>query len=675
MQTSNYQTIDCDVLVVGGGTGGSMAAMAAAEEGATVVLVDQARVLGGIGTIGAMHAYHYGLASGMFTKVDELASEISCHFGEASRRHPESKRCAINRFVEDRSITVISGQPFEALMDGDRIRGVLVQTDDATLAVTCQVVVDSTGDADIAALAGAQSVVGRAWDEVANAYSLFVRCVEGGTRLTKLGSDAGWVDMRDLQDYTRAYLYARARLFGEMQQASGKRPLGFYPTLSVRAGRYTRGEYTLTLEDVVERRSFPDGVMLCYAHYDPHALDYANESELAQLYTCVMGLWGLPIGCQIPYRCFLPKGVDGLLIGSRAISLTPDAAMAVRMQRDVQVMGEVAGVAAALAVKLGTLPRRLEVATLKERLSERGIVNDLASLSRLETSTGKAPTTWVTGQEEFIDEGRYLDDLKTPQESRAVAWWLKEEDDYLELLGTPGEGKALWHIYRQGETYAEPLLELLASATGLRKRGAAFGLALLGHADGLEELLACVRRRDSDVPSGRHTQPRWIGALALLNLLKTPRAFGVTVELLSSEDPLEPSADDTTLRDEAVAFYEDDPWVAPETMRVSALLFALHYLYKVLHQLDPEQKNKLCEHVDKFLDRGLGDSYMLYKNQTKESVRWSLETTAAGLLARCGRERGQTVLQSYMSDPRRYVRNAASLRLQEVTYERLEPHV
>src|SRR5690606_14053936 len=75
----------------------------------------------------------------------------------------------------------------------------------------------------------------------------------------------------------------------------------------------------------------------------------------------------------IPYRSIIPKKTEGLLIASRAFSIDRDVSMAVRMQRDIQKLGEVAGTAAALAVRTDALPRQIDVLQLQERLIARDI--------------------------------------------------------------------------------------------------------------------------------------------------------------------------------------------------------------------------------------------------------------------------------------------------------------
>src|SRR5690554_454432 len=95
------ETLECSVLVVGGGTGGTIAALTASQEGVDTILVEQGRALGGIGTVGGIHSYHYGLDGGMFPAIDQRAHEIGDQLGTSNTRfHPESKRMAAAQFME-----------------------------------------------------------------------------------------------------------------------------------------------------------------------------------------------------------------------------------------------------------------------------------------------------------------------------------------------------------------------------------------------------------------------------------------------------------------------------------------------------------------------------------------------------------------------------------------------
>jgi len=114
------------------------------------------------------------------------------------------------------------------------------------------------------------------------------------------------------------------------------------PQVGVRQTRLLDGEYVVTREDVLERRTFPDVVA--------RGRDY---------YT--------------PYRSLVPKHVDGLLVAGRCYSATPEAQRLSREIPPVMVMGEAAGTAAALSLEGNVAPRQVDVAVLQKRLVAQGV--------------------------------------------------------------------------------------------------------------------------------------------------------------------------------------------------------------------------------------------------------------------------------------------------------------
>jgi hypothetical protein len=114
------------------------------------------------------------------------------------------------------------------------------------------------------------------------------------------------------------------------------------PQVGVRQTRLLEGEYVVTKEDVLERRTFPDVVA--------RGRDYFT-----------------------PYRSLLPRDVEGLLVAGRCYSATSEAQRISREIPPLMVMGEAAGTAAALSLEAGVTPRRVDVPTLQKRLIAQGV--------------------------------------------------------------------------------------------------------------------------------------------------------------------------------------------------------------------------------------------------------------------------------------------------------------
>jgi hypothetical protein len=148
------------------------------------------------------------------------------------------------------------------------------------------------------------------------------------------------------------------------------------PGIGVRESRRVVGDYVLTREDVLGARRFADEIALCGAPIE----DHLAGTDTRWTYVPHSGVYG------IPYRCLLPRGIEGLLVAGRCFSASHDAHASARSMATCMAMGQAAGTAAALAAAGGTTPRSLDVSVLRERLTEDG-----ALLEPLEPAASRTP--------------------------------------------------------------------------------------------------------------------------------------------------------------------------------------------------------------------------------------------------------------------------------------------
>lgn len=126
--------------------------------------------------------------------------------------------------------------------------------------------------------------------------------------------------------------------------------------IGIRETNHMEGEYLLIKEDLMTGRTFDDVIALGGYHLDIHTPDHAGlETSHPPTY-------------QIPYRCLVPKGVDGLLVAGRAISATHEAQSSTRVIPISMAQGQAAGTAAALAAKQKVNPRNVDVRALQRML-------------------------------------------------------------------------------------------------------------------------------------------------------------------------------------------------------------------------------------------------------------------------------------------------------------------
>ncbi|OUS70798.1 hypothetical protein B1748_27820 [Paenibacillus sp. MY03] len=618
----SMKELNVEVLVVGGGTAGVSAALAAAEAGVTVCLAEFGSGVGGVGTHTGVHVYYLGTHTDMQRKLDREVQEIAGNLGgKVKGFHPEAKKIRLEERLAQNGVTILYDHvAVQVILEGKRVTGVVFESPYEVLRVEAKVVLDCTGNGDICALAGAPFASGREWDGVMHAYSLPPRYLKEEAEIADfLNFDVGWVDSSSARDVSRALLEARKVLW-DLPELGDDRLIAVGSQLGVREGRRIVGQYVLTLEDLALDRRFEDVVMRCYTHYDNHALDLANESRFAQIWEGVIGAWKDRIGCDVPYRSFVPVETDGLLIACRALSMDHDTATSFRMQPDMHCVGEVAGTAAALCVQSGRLPRDLEVPALQRRLINRGVLkkDDLVRQS--------AP--WLTLDDDKRAQRNWtLETVRRPEVQRRL----------IEALGTEQEGPAIWWLWKSGENVIPLLKETLAKSEGKQQRGAAMALALLGDRAGSSCLVRAVEEEAMDAPPGfeRFIPPRWIACLILLKELREASCLEVMLDRLQRRNP--------TAR--LAAF--------------SQILHVLHYLIAVSEQIPTDTLAKVKQAVNQLLaEPELGEDWQV-NMELDTSIRWNIEMTAAYLLALLGEDNGYVILDGYMTDERAYARNMA----------------
>ena len=297
---------------------------------------------------------------------------------------PEGWKQASQEMVLEAGVTLRCHSWFSrALVEDGAACGVVVETKSGRQAILGRVVIDATGDGDVYASAGAPSMHGsyiltlvhRLADVDTDAAIAFERrdptAAQQLDREVKqmLGGawDMWWMltprpgvvwcncphipgfDGLNPEHLTHIEVEARRRFMKVLDFVRANVPgfdkayiLDAAPQIGVRQTRLLDGEYVVTKEDILEKRTFPDVVA--------RGRDY---------YT--------------PYRSLIPKGIEGLLAAGRCYAATSDAQKISREIPPVMVMGEAAGTAAALALESGVAVRRVDVPTLQKRLLKQGV--------------------------------------------------------------------------------------------------------------------------------------------------------------------------------------------------------------------------------------------------------------------------------------------------------------
>lgn len=349
-----------DVVVAGGGTGGAPAGISAARAGVRTVVLETQHGLGGIGTTGLISAYWYGNRVGFTTQLDKEVNEIDDDFRNGVVKHwrPEIKSSVYHRMLENAGGSAWLGSyAFGVRMAGDRVDGVLVSTPFGCGLLETGCVVDATGNADIAAAAGAPCRVMGA-EHLATQGTGLSPCAKPDTRICN--SDWTFIDETDPEGITAAFAVARAKFTAAFDTST---------MVNSRERRQIIGEYEISPLDILSGRTFPDTVFTAASNFDTHGFivhPVFMVSEPAADYKAIQA--------HVPFRCMLPRGIEGVIVTGLGMSAHRDALPVLRMQADVQNQGFAAGLAAAWSVREARRLRDLDIGKLQQRLVETGIL-------------------------------------------------------------------------------------------------------------------------------------------------------------------------------------------------------------------------------------------------------------------------------------------------------------
>ncbi|MFH1920678.1 MAG: FAD-dependent oxidoreductase, partial [Planctomycetota bacterium] len=421
-----------DVVVIGGGTGGAPAGIAAAQQGAKTLVVEYLHGLGGVGTIGAISKYYWGNRVGFTATVP----------GGASWVIEQKKEWWRAQLLEAGADIWFGSIGCGAFVDDGRVKGAVVVTPQGRGVVLAKVVIDTTGNSDIAVAAGAQST-----------YTDETELAMQGTGLPgrKLGetytnTDFTIVDETDVVDVWHVFVYAKDKYKDAFDQGR---------LIDTRERRRIVGDFTITLLDQVLERTHPDTIEVAFSNFDSHGYTIDPYLEVEH-----PGKRGFRI--NVPYRCLLPVGMEGILVGGLGISAHRDAVPMTRMQPDIQNQGYAAGVAAAMAASAGVGLRQIDIRALQKHLIE----------------IGNLPESVLTDEDSFpLPKERVAEAVEsvTEEEGKGAAVLLAQPEDALPLL-------------RKAYSAAEEPADKLKYA---------HLLAVLGDATGLETLAAEVERAEA----------------------------------------------------------------------------------------------------------------------------------------------------------------------------------
>ena len=438
---------------MGGGPAGVCAAIAAARNGARTFLVEHGNCLGGMATRGLVGPFmtcydktgERQIIKGLFEEIVErlvarggaihprdcrtgtaFTSWIKIGHDHCTPFEPEALKVVLDEMCAEAGVKVLFHADFvEPVMSGTTITGVRLFTKAGFRTVKAKVVIDATGDGDVAFRAGVPTEYGDSAAKRVQPATMFFRIgncdlkaitadIEANKdnfyrkdgvnyrslhwRVAQAKAAGDWnlkrvsiglfrgvkedewfintsrimgVNSTDPESWSDAESEGRRQvqqIFAFFKKyvpgCADARLLCTGSTVGVRESRHIYGEYRLTVDDCLEGRMTKDTILCASNSVDIHG----RFGPMSNQYVTVRdGNW-----YGVPYRCLVPLKVENLLVAGRCLSATSEAAGAVRVMPPVMAMGQAAGTAAALCVKSGATPRTLDAEELVAKLKEQG---------------------------------------------------------------------------------------------------------------------------------------------------------------------------------------------------------------------------------------------------------------------------------------------------------------
>jgi hypothetical protein len=423
------------------------AAVAAARAGASVALIERNGFLGGNGTAGLM-----GFFGGTDNDhVQGLVKEIHERLRSANGLRQlqfekngiffdvEAMKQVVFQMIEASSVKLrVYTMAARPIIEGNVVKGAFIESKSGRQAVLAKVVVDATGDADMAAASGAPCDGGREADRKTRPMALLFRignidypklakyvaenpedatpdpdprygildlknqvirifgfqetCIKAHKNgdldpslyyLRFEGMTRADVDGSKAEDLTKATVIGYKQVW-QLLNVMRKYVPGFEnielidvaSNMGVRESRRIIGDYVYQVDDIDHSTRFPDTLCTTYRQGQPggeqHSPDGAEGKKPEKPAeprpeTPRMNHYNIPL------RCLLPQKVENLLVSGRAISASHLAGVWFRGMPDCVMTGQVAGVSAAVAARLGTVARKVDIPQVQSELRKQGM--------------------------------------------------------------------------------------------------------------------------------------------------------------------------------------------------------------------------------------------------------------------------------------------------------------
>lgn len=375
-----------DLLVAGGGTAGTPAAEEGARRGLSVLCAEKHGDLGGAHTTGGVSYYWFGRWSTYFRRRFRRMSDFYESTGlpnalaqlhlaqnvEILLRAPAAG-CVLEAAVNSTRFGpgASSIERGDGVPDNSRLRGVLAVGANGLVLLEGKVIIDATGDGDIAAWGGAPYTYGSERDDIT------LWCSFGAFRSGSSEASRQYLtvaDQRSVADIRRAIIAGRRQpgIFG-----NGDFPQHYLVT---REARHIQARKRVHYVDTLADCDYEDSVFVCRSNIDIKGLP-ASDAAFAGF---IEPDFFRNFSAHIPFASMVPRSLDNLLVAGKAYSASHDGIAMARMQTDMITMGGVAGIAAATALRSAVDIPALGVSDFRQSLIEAGTIDAAETVVRPE---------------------------------------------------------------------------------------------------------------------------------------------------------------------------------------------------------------------------------------------------------------------------------------------------
>jgi len=369
-------TQEVDVLVVGGGTAGTVAAIQAGRLGAKTLLLERNSQLGGTMTTGGVafpglfDAWGKQVIAGIGWELVKESVELDGgefpNFAKVPQRHWHNQ-VFTNQFLyallceEKCTAAGVEIAYYEFPQAVTRVEQGW-QVDCAGFGtkrrILCRQIIDCTGGAEVVGMLGFNRLREEERQPGSFLYMLGEAHEPGRNQIHRLYVHGA--DSTNSRTATEANLAGRKSILEKVRQDK-KRLMHLQPETGFRESYRIEGETMVTVNDYTTGRLFDDAISYAFYPVDLHTREGVKPEPLKP-----------GVVPTIPLRALIPKGSRDLIVAGRCVSSDRLANSGLRVQASCMGMGQAAGVAAALAAKAGTTPLEVPLTEIHERLREHG---------------------------------------------------------------------------------------------------------------------------------------------------------------------------------------------------------------------------------------------------------------------------------------------------------------